>query len=91
VSLSQRTVSANGKPAAEFPVMEANSVNSEPDVGPCGRCEQCRCGEKGAASPQIETAFRAVRATVLPSASITAMASADGAESRLYPVAGFDS
>ena len=72
-------------------VMEAHAVNSEFDTGPCGRCEHCRCGEKGAAPPQTETAFRAVHATVSPSASITAMPVVSGAESRLYPVAGVDS
>ena len=78
-----------GKPtrAKVRTVMEAHAVNSEPDIGPCGRCEHCRCGEKSAAPPQIETAFRAVHATVSPSASITAMPAVGGAESRFYPAA----
>ena len=71
-------------------VMEAELVNSEPDTVPCGRCGHCRCGERGAAPPEIETAFRAVHATVSPSASITTTPVVDGAESRLYPAAGAD-
>jgi len=72
-------------------VMEAESVKSEPDIAPCGRCEHCRCAEKSAAPPEIETAFRAVHATVSPSVPITAIPAVDGAESRLDKATGLGS
>jgi hypothetical protein len=67
-------------------VMDAEN-NSEPDTGPCGRCEQCRCGEKGAAPREIGTAVRAVHAS-LPASITTAQAAVDGTDFRFYPAAG---
>jgi len=65
-------------------VIEIESVKSNLGTGSCGRCGNCRCGEKNAAPLETGMAFRAAHATVSHSDSITAMPAVSGTECRPY-------